>query len=44
MKGSVPWRFYIRFFTGPGSFTAILMFMFILLAQMARVASDWWLG
>jgi ATP-binding cassette, subfamily C (CFTR/MRP), member 1 len=44
MKGSVPWKFYYRFFTGPGGFKAILMFIFIALAQMARVFSDWWLG
>ena len=44
MKGSVPWSFYMRFFTGPGNIKAILMFLFITLAQMARVFSDWWLG
>lgn len=44
MKGSVPWRFYIRFFTGPGGFTTTMMFLFITLAQLARVFSDWWLG
>jgi len=44
MKGSVPWKFYLRFFTGPGSIKAILMFIFITLAQLTRVFSDWWLG
>jgi ATP-binding cassette subfamily C (CFTR/MRP) protein 1 len=44
MKGSVPWSFYYRFFTGPGAIKAVLMFIFITLAQMARVFSDWWLG
>ena len=44
MKGSVPWKFYLRFFTGPGSLKAILMFIFVSLAQMSRVFSDWWLG
>lgn len=44
MKGSVPWSFYIRFFTGPGGLTTTLMFLFITLAQLARVFSDWWLG
>lgn len=44
MKGSVPWTFYYRFFTGPGGIKAILMFIFITLAQMSRVFSDWWLG
>ncbi len=44
MKGSVPWKFYYRFFIGPGGLKAILMFIFIALAQMARVFSDWWLG
>jgi ABC-type multidrug transport system ATPase subunit len=44
LKGSVPWRLYYRFFTGPGPFATFLMFFFILLAQAARVASDWWLG
>ena len=44
MKGSVPWRFYYRFFTGPGGFKAIAMFISITFAQMARVFSDWWLG
>ena len=44
LKGSVPWKFYTRFFTGPGVGTSALMFTFILLAQCARVASDWWLG
>ena len=34
MKGSVPWSFYYRFFTGPGGIKAILMFVFITLAQM----------
>ena len=44
LKGSVPWKFYMRFFTGPGAFASFMMFFFILLAQMARVGSDWWLG
>jgi ABC-type multidrug transport system fused ATPase/permease subunit len=44
MKGSVPWSFYMRFFTGPGSLKAILMFIFITFAQLSRVFSDWWLG
>lgn len=44
MKGSVPWSFYLRFFTGPGKVTTLVMFIFILLAQCSRVASDWWLG
>jgi ABC-type multidrug transport system fused ATPase/permease subunit len=44
LKGSVPWSFYLRFFTGPGSIKAVLMFVFITLAQMSRVFSDWWLG
>ena len=44
LKGSVPWKFYYRFFTGPGRFSAFTMFFFILLAQLSRVASDWWLG
>jgi ATP-binding cassette, subfamily C (CFTR/MRP), member 1 len=44
MKGSVPWSFYLRFFTGPGSIKAVLMFLFITLAQLSRVFSDWWLG
>ena len=44
MKGSVPWKFYYRFFTGPGGIKAILMFLFITLAQIWRVFSDWWLG
>ena len=44
LKGSVPWAFYLRFFTGPGGLKAILMFIFITLAQLARVFSDWWLG
>ena len=44
MKGSVPWSFYYRFFTGPGGIKAILMFVFITLAQISRVFSDWWLG
>ena len=44
LKGSVPWQFYYRFFTGPGGFATFLMFFFILLAQCSRVASDWWLG
>lgn len=44
MKGSVPWSFYIRFFTGPGTFATAMMFLFITLAQLARVFSDWWLG
>jgi len=44
MKGSVPWSFYFRFFTGPGKLPTFLMFFFILLAQGVRVASDWWLG
>lgn len=44
MKGSVPWQFYLRFFTGPGGIKAVLMFIFITLAQLSRVFSDWWLG
>jgi hypothetical protein len=44
MKGSVPWSFYVRFFTGPGNTTTFLMFLFILLAQFSRISSDWWLG
>ena len=44
MKGSVPWRFYLRFFTGPGGIKAVIMFVFITLAQISRVFSDWWLG
>lgn len=44
MKGSVPWSFYYRFFTGPGGIKAVLMLIFITLAQLARVFSDWWLG
>lgn len=36
--------FYYRFFTGPGKFASVLMFLFIVLSQLARVASDWWLG
>jgi ATP-binding cassette subfamily C (CFTR/MRP) protein 1 len=44
MKGSVPWAFYYRFFTGPGGLKSILMFIFITLAQLTRVFSDWWLG
>lgn len=44
MKGSVPWKFYVRFFTGPGGFITTMMFLFITLAQLARVFSDWWLG
>ena len=44
MKGSVPWSFYLRFFTGPGGIKAIIMFVFITLAQLSRVFSDWWLG
>ena len=44
MKGSVPIKFYYRFFTGPGGIKAILMFVFTALAQLSRVFSDWWLG
>ena len=44
MKGSVPIKFYYRFFTGPGGIKAILMFIFVTLAQLSRVFSDWWLG
>ncbi len=44
LKGSVPWKFYYRFFTGPGGLKAVLMLSFITLAQLARVFSDWWLG
>lgn len=44
MKGSVPWTFYYRFFTGPGGIKAVLMLSFITMAQLARVFSDWWLG
>ncbi len=44
LKGSVPWKLYYRFFTGPGQMTSFLMFLFILLAQLSRVMSDWWLG
>ena len=44
MKGSVPMQLYYRFFTGPGGIKAILMFIFITLAQLSRVFSDWWLG
>ena len=44
MKGSVPWTFYYRFFTGPGGLKAVLMLSFITMAQLARVFSDWWLG
>ena len=44
LKGSVPWKFYYRFFTGPGGITTMFMFLFILLAQLSRVGSDWWLG
>jgi ATP-binding cassette, subfamily C (CFTR/MRP), member 1 len=44
LKGSVPWVFYYRFFTGPGGIKAVLMFIFITLAQLSRVFSDWWLG
>lgn len=44
LKGSVPWIFYYRFFTGPGGLKAVLMFLFITLAQLSRVFSDWWLG
>jgi hypothetical protein len=44
MKGSVPWSFYVRFFTGAGNVRAFLMFFFIILAQFSRIASDWWLG
>jgi ABC-type multidrug transport system fused ATPase/permease subunit len=44
LKGSVPWIFYYRFFTGPGGVKAILMFAFITMAQLSRVFSDWWLG
>jgi len=44
LKGSVPWTFYYRFFTGPGGLKAVLMLSFITMAQLARVFSDWWLG
>ena len=44
MKGSVSWRIYYRFFTGPGSFIAILMFLVTILSQVVRVGSDWWVG
>lgn len=44
LKGSVPWVFYYRFFTGPGGIKAVLMFLFITMAQLSRVFSDWWLG
>lgn len=44
LKGSVPMKFYYRFFTGPGGITTFLMFFFIFLAQCSRVGSDWWLG
>jgi ABC-type multidrug transport system fused ATPase/permease subunit len=44
LKGSVPWKFYYRFFTGPGGFVTAMMFLFITLAQLARIFSDWWLG
>lgn len=43
-KGSVPWSVYMRFFTGAGKALTIFTFLFITLAQLARVASDWWLG
>ncbi len=44
MKGSVPIKFYIRFFTGPGVLTSFFMFLFTTLAQFSLVASDWWVG
>lgn len=40
----MPWIFYYRFFTGPGGLKAVLMFLFISMAQLSRVFSDWWLG
>jgi hypothetical protein len=43
-KGSVPWSVYYRFFTGAGQSLTIMTFVFITLGQLARVASDWWLG
>lgn len=43
-KGSVPWSVYFRFFTGAGSALTIATFVFITFGQLARVASDWWLG
>ena len=43
-KGSVPWSVYLRFFTGAGKALTIFTFIFITLGQLARVASDWWLG
>jgi ABC-type multidrug transport system fused ATPase/permease subunit len=44
LRGSVPWSFYYRFFTGPGTLITFLMMFFIVFAQCARVISDWWLG
>lgn len=43
-KGSVPWAVYYRFFTGAGAVLTFFTFFFITLGQLARVASDWWLG
>jgi ATP-binding cassette subfamily C (CFTR/MRP) protein 1 len=40
----VPWKVYFRFFTGAGTSLTVTTFIFILLGQLARVASDWWLG
>ncbi len=34
----------MRFFTGPGSIATLFTFFFIIVAQISRISSDWWLG